>query len=79
MRREGIFLVHGVPRLTNIRYADDVLLHAKSLQESESMTERLLDELKANGLCLNAKKTEMLRCNVSEDDSSLNFREINDE
>ena len=69
-------MVHGVPRLTNIRYADDVLLYAKSLQELESMTERILDALKAIGLSLNAKKTSILKCNVSEDDSSFNFVQI---
>ena len=26
---EGIFIAHGLPRLTNIRYADDILLYAK--------------------------------------------------
>ena len=76
LRYEGIFLAHGVPRLTNIRYADDVLLYAKSVQELESMTERLLEALKAIGLLLNATKTKMIRCNTSEDDSSLNFVEI---
>ena len=62
--------------MTNIRYADDVLLYAKSLQELESMTERLLEALKAIGLLLNATKTKIIRCNASEDESSLNFIEI---
>ena len=79
LTHEGIFLARGVPRLTNIRYADDVLLYAKSLQELESMTERLLEALKAIGLSLNATKTKTIRCNASEDDSSLNFVEIDDE
>ena len=43
------------------------------------MTERLLDALKAIELSLNAKKTTIIRCNVSEDDSSLNFVEIEGE
>ena len=50
LTHEGIFLARGVPRLTNIRYADDVLLYAKSLQELQSMMERFLDALKAIGL-----------------------------
>ena len=64
LTHEGIILAHGVPRLTNIRYADDVLLYAKSLQELESMTERLLDALKAIILLLNVKKAHILRCNA---------------
>ena len=43
------------------------------------MTERLLDALKAIRLYLNAKKAQIIRCNVSEDDSSLNFVEIEGE
>ena len=76
---EGILLAHGVPRLINIRYADDVWLYAKSFKELEQLTERLLDALKAIGLSLNATTTNILRCNVSEDDSSLNFVEIEGE
>ena len=33
LRDEGIFIAHGLVRLTNTRYADDVLLYAKSLEE----------------------------------------------
>ena len=43
------------------------------------MTERLLDALKAIGLYLYLKETTFIRYNVSEDDSSLNFVEIEDE
>ena len=71
--------MHGVSRLTNRQYAHDVLLYAKSLQELESMTERVLEALKPIGLSLNTTKTKIIRCNVSEDDSSLNFVEIDGE
>ena len=79
MTHEGIVLAHGVSRLTNIPYADDVLLYEKSLQELESMTERSMDALKTIGLSLNATKTKIIRCNALDDDSSLNCVEIDDE
>lgn len=47
-------------RLTNIRYADDLLLFAKSLSEAEYMLCTLLDSLRSFGLELNAKKTRIL-------------------
>ena len=45
----------------------------------ESMTERLLDALKAIDLSLNDKKTQIIRYNASEDDASLNCFELDDE
>ena len=62
--------------MTNIRYADDIMLYAKSLNELEVMTTKLVYELRKIGLHLNVKKTKILRCNPSEDDSTLNFTEI---
>ena len=44
-------------RITNIRYADDILLLAKSLQESVEMIDLLVDVLLEFGLELNVKKT----------------------
>ena len=41
-------------RLTNARYADDVLLYAKSLDELRKMTELLIIELRSIGLNSNA-------------------------
>ena len=79
LANEGIYIGHGLPRLTNIRYADDMILYAKSLSELESMTEKLVVELRKIGLYLNTKKTKILRCNPSEDDWSLNFTEISGE
>ena len=34
---EGILVAHGLARLTNTRYVDDVLLYAKSSEELVSM------------------------------------------
>ena len=76
---EGLYIALGVPRLTNIRYADDILLFAKSIEELVSMTEKLIEELKRIGLTLNAKKTKILRCNPDIDDYSLNVVEIGNE
>ena len=47
---------HAEP-ITNIRYADDILLMAKSLQESVAMIDLLVDVLLEFGLELNVKKT----------------------
>ena len=77
--REGLYIAQGVPRLTSIRYADDIILYAKSLEELVSMTERLMNEFQRIGLTLNAKKTKNLRSNPGDDDCTLNFVEIGSE
>ena len=46
LHEEGLFIAHGLPRLTNTRYADDILLYAKSLNELISMTEGLVSPSK---------------------------------
>ena len=43
LRDEKIFIAHGLARLTNTQYADDVFLYDKSLEQLESMTENLLE------------------------------------
>ena len=50
LANEGILIAHGLQRLTNIRYADDILLYAKSLDELLSMTEKLPAEMNKIGL-----------------------------
>ena len=57
---EGIFINNSVSRLTDTRYADDVLLYAKSLEELQRMTDLLIVELKKVGLELNAEKNKKL-------------------
>jgi retron-type reverse transcriptase len=47
-------------RLTNTRYADDILLYAKNLQELHQMLELLHDELAAVGLQMHEAKTKIL-------------------
>ena len=48
------------PRLTNIRYADDLLLFAQSEQELIMMIETLIEVLEEYGLELNTSKTKIL-------------------
>ena len=50
----------GHERLTNSRYADDILLYAKSLHELTEMLELLQDELAAVGLEMHENKTKIL-------------------
>lgn len=47
-------------RRTNIRYADDILMFARSLEEDESMLALLSETLADYDLELNAKKTKIL-------------------
>ena len=47
-------------RLTNIRYADDIIMFAKTLDEAQLMIEFLVEIFAECGLELNAKKTKIL-------------------
>ena len=60
MREEGILIAHGLVRMTNTRYADDVLFYAKSFEELESMTERLVNSLRRIDLTLKTKTIKIL-------------------
>jgi len=51
---------HCREKITNIRYADDLMLYTRSLQDLRDMTELLITELGAVGLQLNASKTKIL-------------------
>ena len=51
--------VGGTERLTNIQYADDILLYAKSLEELVFMMESLVHELTKVGLQLSSAKTKI--------------------
>ena len=55
----GVQLGHG-NRLTNIRYADDLMLFATSSEDLIYMLETLIPELAACGLQLNSAKTKIL-------------------
>ena len=49
-----------IHRLINIRYADDILLYAKSLEELQEMTKLLLFQLFKVDLHLHIKKDQYL-------------------
>lgn len=55
-----LFIAHAISRLANTRYAYDILLYAKSLDELIIMVESLIEELALIQLTLNAKKTKIL-------------------
>ena len=61
----GVQLGHG-SRLTNIRYADDLMLFATSSNDLIYMLETLIPELAACGLQLNSAKTKILTTSPSE-------------
>ena len=54
----GILMENG-RRITNMRYADDILLYGKSLQEVFFMLEMLTEELRHIDLSLSAKKSKI--------------------
>ena len=45
--------------LTNIRYADDLMIYASTLEDLETMLEALLEELARCGLHINANKCKI--------------------
>ena len=46
-------------RVTNVRYADDLIIYSNSVTELEEMLEMLVDELRKIGLAINAKKCKI--------------------
>ena len=65
-------------RLTNVRYADDILLFGKSLDEVVSMLELLVPVFLEYGLELNASKTKILCNEVASDQSTYCIIECGD-
>ena len=56
----GIDLEDGDSKLLDLRFADDILLFARTKAEAIFMLETLMEELACVGLCLNASKTVVL-------------------
>ena len=56
----GFLLAPNITRLTNTRYADDVMLFAKSMGEAVEMIELLIEEFAKFGLELNTSKTKII-------------------
>ena len=68
-------------RLTNIRFADDLLIFGKSLDEVVSMIEKLVHVLSEYGLEMNVKKTKLLSTTTTSNetvliDTSVGFIEL---
>ena len=57
---EGIHIGAAAANVTNIRYADDLMLYAKTWQELVRMLDRLKAVLANIGLELNAEKTRII-------------------
>ena len=60
LRNHGLLPSPEHERLTNLRYADDLLLFAWSLEDATYMLDCLVEELSAAGLSVNAKKTKVM-------------------
>ena len=73
LSHHGWLLTLGSERFTNIRYADDILLYAKSLDELEEILGLLDDELASVGLELHEGKTKII---TSDSSNSISFVEI---
>ena len=58
-------------RMTNIRFADDLLLFAKSMQEAVQMVDLLVEALREYGLELNMQKTKLMSTTVTDNDTTL--------
>ena len=67
----GILLATGHERLTNVRYADDLLLFGRSLEDISFMFEHMVHELAAAGLAVNVRKTKLMTTAPEADTASL--------
>ena len=61
----GIQLQRNAPALTDLRFADDILLFALSLQQILEMLRSLVVYLRQVGLVLNASKTKLMTTKLS--------------
>ena len=59
-KRLGITIGEGSGKLTNLRFADDLLLVATSLAELTKMIEKLSQEVSEFGLAIHPQKTKVL-------------------
>ena len=77
LKTEGIMIENFLCRLTNTRYADDILLYVKNLEELVFMIENLTKELRKVGLVLNTDKTNILHTPLEDDENTkLDYVEI---
>ena len=64
LREHGFLMNSGGTRFSNTRYADDVMLFAKSMEEATEMVELLIHEFAKFGLELNTSKTKIITNDV---------------
>ena len=55
----------GTRYLTNIRFADDLLVFGQSLEEARASLQALVTDLAEAGLCMNASKTKILTTDLA--------------
>ena len=77
LRSHGWLLDSRYLRLTNIRYADDMMIFAKSASELCEMLELLHDELDAVGLEMHSSKSKIMTSFDDLDVDSLTIRSLN--
>ncbi|XP_042872007.1 uncharacterized protein LOC122253201 [Penaeus japonicus] len=75
---EGSITVHG-QQITNLRYADDVVLIAGSMDELQDPKDRVRLESEKSGLMLNAKKTKVMKIRRKTTDHDNGNIKINNE
>ena len=79
LSHHDIFIAIGLHRLRNTRYADDMLLYARTLPELQEMAEMLISELQNVGLELNFKKTKILHTHDADEFNDTDFINIYDQ
>ena len=67
----ALVLYAEAERMTNIRFADDLLSFAKSMEEAVQMADFLVAALGAYGLKLNMRKTKYISTTPSDNDTTL--------
>ena len=72
----GIVVRDPDERLANSRYADDILIYAKTLDEAVLMMEIFIEELSHIGLTLNAAKTRILHTWMPDPGHDMSFVDI---
>ena len=72
----GIIVGDLDERLTNSRYADYILIYAKTVDEAVLMMEILIEQLSHIGLTLNAAKTTILHTWMPDPGHDMSFVDI---
>ena len=67
----------GGKLVNNLRYADDIVLVAKSMQELQDLTNRVKTASEAAGLFLNVSKTKVMKVTKSPNNESLTVNNQN--